>query len=263
MQFALNQSGFPVESLDETYRILADAGYDGAEPNLQVNGPLHSTEGRKQVASLTTDYDLDIPSISTTVHWEYPLTSANRDRRNKGVDFGKTMIDAAAYLGCDTVLIVPGVLESEPQYDEAYDIALESVRELAIYGAQADVTVAIENVGNDFLLSPLEFRDFIDAASEVGPVGAYVDVGNALYYGQYPEHWLRILGDRVVKVHVKGFDEGGTTHPLRGNVDWPSIVNSLDDIGYDDWITAEVPPYGFHPELTPKHILESLTAVFQ
>lgn len=263
MKFALNQSGFPTESIQDSFKILSDAGYDGAEPNLQAEGPLHTTDGRSRMASLADDTGLDLPSVSTGVHWDFPLTSADTDCRRRGINMGKEMIDAAEFFGADSVLIVPGVLQPEPAYDEAYDIALDSIRELAAYGDEAGVTVAIENVGNDFLLSPLEFRDFIDRVSDAGPVGAYVDVGNALYYGQYPNQWLRILGDRVTRVHVKGFDENGTTYPLQGNVDWRAVSTALDDIDYDGWVTAEVYPYETHPKLTPFHVLESLRAVLE
>lgn len=258
MRFALNQTGFPTDDVDSSFDCIGRAGFDGVEPNLQTDGPLHTAEGRRRVADAASDRGLSVPSVSTTVHWEYPL-SATDSRREEGLSLAQTMVDAAEALGADTVLIVPGVLEADVPYERAYDVALATIRDLAQYAAGTGVTVALENVGNDMFASPLEFREFVDDAAQAGPVGVYLDVGNLLYYGQHPAHWLDAMGDRVAKVHVKGFTrDGGTTYPLVGDVDWPAVRTALDDVGYDGWVTAEVPPYEHAPRLTPRHVLESV-----
>lgn len=51
------------------------------------------------------------------------------------------------------------------------------------------------------LLSPLEFRDFVDKFDSEY-VGVYFDVGNVLLTG-YPEHWIKILGKRIKKSILK------------------------------------------------------------
>lgn len=260
MEFALNQSGFPVGDLEENVRLIAEAGYDGFEPNLTRDGPLRDADGVAHVTALAEEYDLSIPSISTTLHWDYPLTSTETEVRDMGLGHATRMLEVADSLGADTILIVPGVLEATPDYDDAYEMALHAVRELA-RNAPSGVTVAVENVGNGLLLSPREFGAFIDAASDAGDVGAYFDVGNALYYDQQPAHWIRHLNDRIAKVHVKGYDHDvGVTYPLQGDVDWVAVREALGEIEYDGWITAEVPPYDSRPELTPRHVLESMQA---
>lgn len=262
MEFALNQSGFPVDEIEENIRLIAEAGYDGFEPNLTEDGPLRDDDGVAHVAALAEQYDLTIPSISTTLHWDYPLTSTETDVRDTGLRHATRMLEVADSLGADTVLIVPGVLQAVPDYDDAYETALRSVQKLA-RTAPSGVTIAVENVGNGLLLSPREFASFIDAASDAGDVGAYFDVGNALYYDQQPAHWIRHLNDRIAKVHVKGYDHDvGITYPLQGDIDWAAVTDALADIGYEGWITAEVPPYESQPELTPRHVLESIRAGF-
>jgi len=266
MQFGLNDTGFPYgdDRIEESLSVLAEAGYDGAEPNYKEGGLLASEAGIERFAEAAADQDLAVPAVSTTVHWEHVLSSPDAAVRERGIEAGQTMVEAADALGADTALIVPGVLAADPDYETAYATALDSVREIAAHAEGTGVAVGIENVGNDMLLSPREFREFIDAASEAGPVGAYFDVGNVLYYGQHPDHWLRTLGDRVLKVHVKGYDrDSGSGMPLTGDVDWPAVAAALDDIGYDGWVTAEVGPYQHAPALTPRHILESIEAVLE
>lgn len=267
MRFALNQMGFPVpeDGLTTNADLLADTGYDGIEPNLTDNGPLWDDDAVAAFADHSKSLGLSIPAVSTTLHWERQLSSADRETRAAGIEAGTRMLEVADALGAGAVLIVPGVVGETP-YDEAYDRALDGVRTLAERGAERDVTVCVENVWNDFLLSPLEFAEFVDEARDAGPVGAYFDVGNVRRFGR-PEQWIRILGERIERVHVKDYRTDvdtidGFTYPLEGDVDWTAVKNALTDIGYDGWVTAEVPPYRTAPERMPPRLLDDLAFLF-
>ena len=91
----------------------------------------------------------------------------------------------------------------------------------------------------------MEMRDFID---KIGSdyVGSYLDIGNTLYCS-YPEDWVIILGKRIKKVHFKDYRlQAGGLHGfvdlLAGDVNYPEVVNALNEIGYDDWVSAEMIP---------------------
>lgn len=264
MQFGFNAMGFHADPA-ESVPVVAAAGYDGVEFSLDVDGALTDPDDLAALAALADDHDLETPSVLTPAFWEHPLTSTDAETRAEGVRHGRALIDAAATLGADTALVVPGVVDEATPYDVAYENALDGVRELAKYASGTGVTLAVENVWNDFLLSPREFAAFVDAASEAGPVGAYFDVGNVLRFG-YPEQWIRILDDRLVAVHVKDYDESvdtidGFTYPLQGDVDWPAVREALDDVGYDGWVSPEVPPYETRGERMPEQVLANLRAV--
>jgi hexulose-6-phosphate isomerase len=160
----------------------------------------------------------------------------------------------AKALGADTVLIVPGsvAVEFVPErpvvaYDVCWERGLAAMKRLAPVAEEAGVQIGVENVWNQFLLSPLEMRAFIDAVGSPY-VGSYFDVGNVVYSG-YPEQWIRILGKRIKKVHFKDYrrNPGGLncfTDLLSGDVNWPEVMRAFADIGYDDWTTGEmIPPY--------------------
>lgn len=266
MKFALNQMGFPRDELAENATLLADVGYDGIEPNLTADGPLWDDEAVDAFAQQTNDLDLSVPAVSTTLHWDRQLSSADKETRSAGITAAERMIEVADALGAGAVLIVPAVVDQETSYDEAYDRALSAVRTLAQTGDEYGVTICIENVWNDFLLSPLEFAEFIDRAGDAGPVGAYFDVGNVRRFG-HPEQWIRLLGERIERVHVKDYRTDidtidGFTYPLEGDIDWTAVVDTLDEIGYDGWVTAEVPPYRTAPERLPPRLLGDLAHLF-
>jgi hexulose-6-phosphate isomerase len=267
MRFGLNGMCFPADSTDENFAIAAKAGYDGVEPPLSVEEHLGEESAVAAVADAADDHGLDVPTTLTPGFWEYPLTSTDPETRERGVEVGEQLVAAAATLGADTVLVVPGQVDAETPYDEAYENALQGVREIADAAGKRGVTLAVENVWNDFLYSPLEFREFVDAASEAGPVGAYFDVGNVVRFG-YPDQWIHILGDRIEAVHVKDYDLDvdtidGFTYPLQGHVPWGEVAAALDDIGYDGWVTPEVPPYETMGQRMPAQVLDNLHAVFE
>ena len=72
---------------------------------------------------------------------------------------------------------------------------------------------------------------------------AYLDVGNMVFYG-YPQDWIRIVGKRIAKLHIKDFRyRKGQTEwvPLReGDIDWMEVYQALADIGYHGTATVEL-----------------------
>ena len=142
--------------------------------------------------------------------------------------------------------------------------ALLCVQELVPTAEKLQVGIAIENVWNKFLLSPLEMRDFIDQC-ESEYVGAYFDIGNIILYG-YPEQWIRILGKRIRMVHAKDFRASagnfdGFVMLLEGNVNWPEVMAALREVGYDKAIIGEFGPYPHSTEALLKHVLVALRAI--
>ena len=269
MKIGINRWTLPPHlTLAECFAMAKQAGFDSIEINIAEDGELRtdSTEAdvRSIVASAAT-VGIELSSLSTGLGWKYPLTSPDATVRAKAVEIMKRSLEVATWMGVDTILIVPGVVNADIAYDVAYTLAQEGLRAVAAEAEARKVSVGVENVWNKFLLSPLEFRRFLD---EIGSshIGCYFDAGNVLLYG-YPDQWIRILGPRIRKVHVKDFktgigNHGGFCNPLQGDVPWAKVRSALEEIGYDAYITAEVEGYKGHPEIGLKHIAESLRAVF-
>jgi len=220
---------------------------------------LNSTEEEiLKVRKMADEAGILLYSVASSLHWKYSLTSNDQRIREKAKSIVKKQLETAKILGCDTILVVPGAVGVDfipdceiVEYDIAYDRALEAIRELAPYAEACGVAIGIENVWNKFLLSPLEMRDFID---KIGSdfAGAYFDVGNVLISG-YPEHWIKILGNRIKKVHFKDFKRtvgtfDGFVDLLSGDVNYPAVMNALKSVGYDGWVTGELGTYKNYPE---------------
>jgi len=255
-------------SLEETFKLAKDAGFDtielnmsekvdtdvitdelGLEDNLILSLDTSSAE-LEEIKKTSERYELPISSISTALHWTYPLNHADEAIREKGKLVIRKMIDAAAFLGGDCVLIVPGLVTAEHDYATCYDLSKQAFLDVADYAQEKGIVIGVENVWNKFLLSPLEMKQFIDEINHPF-VKVYFDAGNILQFG-FPEQWVKILGDRIAKVHIKDFNTSignitGFTTLLNGNLNWPKLMDSLKEIGYDGEITCEIPPYNTNP----------------
>ncbi len=252
---------FAGETVRENLKLAKDAGYDGVELALDETGEV-SLESTKEEILAIKEYGealgLEFYSLASGLYWTYNYTSANEENVKKAKEITRKQLEVASWLGCDTILVVPGAVEVafDPgevvEYDVAYERALSALKELAPYAEELKVAIGIENVWNRFLLSPVEMADFIDkVGSEY--VGSYFDVGNVLYIG-FPEHWIKVLGKRIKKVHFKDYrraagDLYGFVDLLAGEVNWPAVMEQFKKIGYDGWVSAEMlPPYTHYPE---------------
>ncbi len=253
---------FAETDLEKVFALAKDAGFEGVELALDETGPvnLQSTkEDMEKVKACADKYGIKLYSLASGLYWKCNYTANSPEMREKAMNITRKQLELASYLGMESILVVPGAVgvDFEPDsevipYDVAYDRCKEALLALAPVAEQYKVHLAIENVWNKFLLSPLEMRDLIDSINSPY-VGSYFDVGNVLYSG-YPEHWIKILGSRIKKVHLKDYrrDVGtlsGFVDLLAGNVDYIAVKKALDDIGYTGWTTAEMlPPYAQYPE---------------
>ncbi len=277
MKKGINAWSFPSGmGTKDCIKLASEIGYDGIELVLSETGELslesHENEilGYREAAE---EADIEISGLATGLYWLYSLTSNRGDIRKKARDIVRRQLDIAALLGTDVILVVPGsvgvdfrpedvVPDAERKgffagsevvdYDVAHKRALEAVRELAPYAQQKGIIIGVENVWNKFLLSPLEMRDFIDSINSKY-VGVYLDVGNVMAMG-YPEHWIKILGERIKRVHFKDYRRGtggltGFVDLLAGDVNFIEVVKSLNEIGYNGCVNAEMTPvYRNFPE---------------
>ena len=162
--------------------------------------------------------------------------------RAQSLDTIKRCLTITKAMGIDTMLLTLGGLPPELFYNEAYANALQSMQRLAPFAENIGVNVAIEYVWNKFLLSPMEFARFCDEVASPR-VGLFFDTGNMVIHG-FPEHWVRICGKHLMKVHFKDFKRQGAQWPplLEGDVDFPAVMRELRKIGYDDALLSEVSP---------------------
>ena len=275
MKKGINMYALPGNlSLAEAFEMISRAGFAGVELNMDEQPrndgkiSLHTncdTAELKAIKETAEEYNLKITSLVTNLLWRYPLTSHEVQIRENGKNAVKKMIDHAAFFGSDTVLVVPGRVDENTHYDDAYNNAQTVLKELAPYAAERKICIGVENVWNKFLLSPLEMRDFVDSIDS-DYVGVYFDVGNVAV-NSFPDQWIKILGTRIKKYHAKGFKTSvgninGFTTLLDGDINWERVMAEIRKTGYNDFMTAELPSYKYGPFNLLKETSEAFDTIF-
>jgi len=227
----------------ERFQLAKNCGYERIEcPTTPDQG---DAEAMKAAAEKT---GLKIHSVMNSDHWKYPFSSSDPAVVEKSLDGARTSIRNAHLWGAETVLLVPAVVNSKTTYKEAYERSQPAIRKLIPLAEELKVTLGLEEVWNKFLLSPLEFARYIDEFQSPR-VRAYFDVGNVVLYG-YPQDWIRALGKRIIKLHIKDFSfrrnpktdnsEAAWVALGEGDIDWRAIYEALRDIGYQGTATLEL-----------------------
>lgn len=224
----------------DRFKLAVDVGFAGIEMQT-VSDPKEAD----QIREAADKSGLRIHSVMNSEHWRSPISSADPQVVNKSVAGMETSLRNAKLWGADAVLLVPAVVNPETSYRDAWTRSQKVIRERILPLAQElRVIVAVEEVWNKFLLSPLEFARYVDEF-ESPWLKAYFDVGNIVFYA-YPQDWIRTLGNRIVKVHLKDFQldrAAGNFHWKNigeGDIDWVEVRKALGEIGYDGYVTTEI-----------------------
>jgi L-ribulose-5-phosphate 3-epimerase len=178
--------------------------------------------------------NMRIDSVMNMDHWKYPLSSSEPAVVEKSLAGMRTSLHNAKLWGSDAVLLVPAVVNPQTSYREAWSRSQKEIRKLLPLAEELKIVIAIEEVWNKFLLSPLEMATYIGEFKSPW-IQAWFDVGNVLLYG-YPQDWIRALGKSIVNVHLKDFKRKQDGYEWvnlgDGDVDWEAVRQALREIGY-------------------------------
>jgi L-ribulose-5-phosphate 3-epimerase len=228
-------------SVLEKFNAIKAAGFEGVEPMSHMN--------QDEVVKALEENGLKAASVCCNTHWDKPVSDPNPAVREEGLNGLKQALQDAKRYGASSVLFVAAVVNKDVAYADAYKRSQEEIRKAIPLAEELGVKIAIENVWNHFLLSPLEAARYVDEFNSPW-VGWHFDVGNVITYG-WPEQWIRVLGKRIQKLHIKefsrerankeGLGKGFSVEFLKGDNNWPAVMKALDEIGYDGWGIAEQP----------------------
>jgi L-ribulose-5-phosphate 3-epimerase len=222
------------------FAAAREAGFDAIE--MQT---IARPEEAAEIRDAARTAGMRIHSVMNMDHWRLPLSSSDPDVVTRSVQGMETSLRNAALWGADAVLLVPAVVDAATSYRDAYERSQRVIRERLLPMARdLKVVIAVEEVWNKFLLSPLEFARYVDEFQSPW-LKAYFDVGNIVLYA-FPQDWIRTLGARIVKIHLKDFNIDRQNGRFawkaigEGDIDWVEVRRALRDVGYAGYVTTEV-----------------------
>jgi L-ribulose-5-phosphate 3-epimerase len=224
-------------SYADRLKMARDVGFEVAQAPTTPDE--HKAEEIKRAAS---GANIRIDSVMNMDHWQYPLSSSDPAVVEKSLAGMRTSLHNAKLWGSDVVLLVPAVVNPQTSYRDAWSRSQKEIRKLLPLAEELKIVIAIEEVWNKFLLSPLEMVRYIGEFKSPW-IQAWFDVGNVVLYG-YPQDWIRTLGKSIVKVHLKDFkrkEDGYEWVNLGdGDVDWEAVRSAFSEIGYTGSATVEL-----------------------
>ncbi len=242
----------------------AEKGLDGVELTVGDCLSVDTTEAEaKELAAYAKAKGVGLRSFATGAGWGKWLCADDPAERAEAIEFVKKYLQLAAWMGVETVLVVPGATRvawdashAEVSYLNAWKNATASIRELVPVAEELGVNLALENVWNRFLISPMEWKLFLDQFSSKR-VGIYFDAANCCLNCR-PQDFPEILGSYIKAVHLKNFEESdcaGGLHGFgddlfRGVVDFKALFAALEKINYAGPCTVEMIPFSRLPDMT-------------
>jgi hexulose-6-phosphate isomerase len=224
-------------SIADKFRVAKEAGFEAMECPTTPD----QAEAKEMLAA-SKQFGVPIHSVMNSEHWNSPLSSADPAVVEKSLEGMRTSLHNAKLWGADTVLLVPAVVNPQTGYKDAWERSQRQIRKLIPLAEELKVIIGIEEVWNKFLMSPLEMARYVDEF-QTPWIRAYFDVGNIEIWG-YPQDWIRTLGSRIVKVHIKDFSfkkrQAEFTPLLEGEIDWKAVHAAFADIGYRGTATVEL-----------------------
>lgn len=220
----------------DRFKLAVDVGFEGIEAQT-VADPKVADELKE--ASIKAQ--LPIHSVMNMDHWQYPLSSDDPAVVARSLKGMETSLRNAKLWGAEAVLLVPAVVNPQTSYLQAWTRSQKQIRRLIPLAKELGVIIAIEEVWNKFLLSAPDFVKYVDEFKSPW-IRAYFDVGNVVMYG-YPQEWIRTLGKRIIKFHLKDFDTRSRQFVplLEGSVDWKEVRKAIAEIGFSGYLTVELP----------------------
>jgi L-ribulose-5-phosphate 3-epimerase len=278
MKKSINLWAFPYPSrmsLRECLELAKRAGFEGVEVNYDLEGDISLKAGDDQlraIGRMARDVGIAISGVCSFLFWPYSMTAEAPETRKRGIDLAGRMIRAAALLGTENLLVVPGAVfipwmkdVKELPYDVVDRRAREAVAGLIPQAEKEGVYLNIENIFvSGYLMTPGDMVEFVDSFKS-DRVRVHFDTGNIMFY-QFPEDYIPKLGKRIQNVHLKEYTKKGTDFSIEsfrplldGTTNWPAVMEAFDKVGYRGYLTFEYfHPYTHYPEALIYHTSDAL-----
>lgn len=223
-------------SIYDKFRLSKDVGFDG----ISLMGPDWFTV--KDILRAQDMTGLQVHNVNDAYHWKVRLSDPDPAIRKQAVQDMRDTIQFASDTGADSILLVVGRVNDpiHENHEQVWERSTKAINDTLPLASRLGVRILLENVGNNFCLTPDLWNKYIDQFASPW-VGAFFDIGNHHSRGG-ADVWLRKLGTRIVKLDVKGHhtERKKNCDLFDGNIDWAKVRAEIERINFTGWTTAEV-----------------------
>lgn len=224
------------EPLEVTLKRLHDLGYDGIE----IMGEPRKYD-IKETRALLDKYGLECYGSVTIMVKGRDLIHADPYYREMGIRYANECLDLVGALGGSLLTLVPsevGKIVAMSDAETEWAWAVEGVRQIAQHAKQYNIRVGLEPL-NRFETNFLNRHDqALKLMEDAGMdnIGVCLDAFHINIEEADPYQAILNTGSNLVDFHVA---DNNRFPPGGGAIDWPKLIATLKQAGYDGWITSE------------------------
>ena len=225
------------ESLFPILAQIKEIGYDAVEI------PIFDTDESKWKRWKQHLDDFKLEAVAVTINGpDHHAISSDASMRKKTLEQNRRALDCAAILG-SRLLTGPyhsalGVFSGSKSTKEENNWAIEHLQALSEHAARLNITLGLEylNRFESYLVSCAdELIDLVNAVNHPN-CKMMLDTFHANIEEKNISTAIQKMGKQLVHVQLSENDRGTLG---KGHIDFPSIMKSLDAIGYTGMISVE------------------------
>jgi D-psicose/D-tagatose/L-ribulose 3-epimerase len=231
-------TGHVTETHRPVLQTLAELGYDGVEVPV-MTGALGEYQ---QIGRWLDELGLGRTSSMAFTNPQADPISDQAPRRSAAMDQLKWQIECAHALGAEQVIgpmtQVLGQFTGEMPTETELARAGEVIASVTDDAAAAKVTLTIEPVNRyeAYVVNTLDQAAALARRINHPNVGIMLDTFHASLEEKAPHQALHRHGDKLTHFHCC---ENDRSTPGTGTIDFDNYVATLENVGYDGWLTVE------------------------
>ena len=226
------------EPIEVTVKRLAKYGY----ASLEIQGAPDKYDPA-DVKQLLDEHGVTCWGSVTLMLDERNLLAKDEAQRAASVQYVKDCIALVHALEGSVISVVPGTvgkLVPDATPDEEWGWAVETLQEISDFARPRGVRIGIEPINRFETYFINRGAQALALAEAVGPdCGVCLDIFHMNLEEADPLAAIRAAGDRLVNFHVA---DNNRMAPGMGHLDWPAIIGTLKEVGYDEVLSVEFCP---------------------
>lgn len=223
------------ETIETTIRRVASLGYHKLE--IQGTPELYNT---KEVRKLLKEHGLGCWGSVTLMLEERNLLAKDEGQRARSVQYVKDVVTMVKELDGHMVSVVPGTVGKivpDGRPEEEWQWAVESLKQVYEHAEASGILLGIEPINRFETYFVNRGDQALALAETVGPhCGVCLDTFHMNIEEDNLFEAIKRAKDKLVGFHVA---DNNRMAPGMGTLDWPEIMATLDEIGYDEVLSVE------------------------
>lgn len=195
--------------------------------------------------------------------WHPSWIERDSAMKSQRIEHTLQCIDLAAELGITMLSTEPGGPLGDMEEKEALHLFKEGLMAVYEKAGEKGIRILIEPEPDLLIENSSQTKAFFrDLDPQV--FGLNFDIGHFFCVGEDPAGCIREMKDIIHHFHIEDIAATRIHHhllPGMGAIDFTSVLDAIDDIGYDGFVTVELYPYEDRPIEAARLALSHLQAL--